>query len=143
MRDKILIAVIFMMTCLLLVPPMFAEGFIFDATMEWEMYDGSIYIEHGVYFDNVFNTILLLLMSFLGLIIPYFKPNLNKNWKRISTACGAWFVAGLTYEVLNFAVPTEVFNNIADNWTYIKYAIIFTLGLTLIITHETWNKQKS
>lgn len=143
MRDKILIAVIFMMTCLLLVPPMFSSGFIFDVTMEYELYDGSTFVEHGIYFDNVFNTILLLLMSYLGLIIPYLRPRLNKNWKRISTACGAWFFAGLIYEILNFSVPEEVFNSIQNSWTYIKYLIIFTLGITFIITHEIWSKQRN
>ena len=141
MRDKILIAVIFMMCCLLLIPPVFAEGGWFDVTYYYEHPDGSLELFHGLYADNVFNTIFMLSSSYLGLIIPYLKPNLNRNWKRISCFCGAWFLAGLFYELMNFTLPEIVFNSMDDNWLYFKYAIIFTLGIASIITHETWSKQ--
>ena len=142
MRDKILIAVIFSMLSLLLVPPLFREGAIFDYTRIHELCDGSIFIEHGIYFDQVFNTILLVSMSYLGLIIPYLKPDLNKIWKGISSLVGAWFLAGLIYQIVQMSTSEELFKYMAKDWLYVKSVIIFTLGLTAIITNKAWTEQK-
>jgi len=143
MRDKILIAVIFLMCCILLVPPMFSSGFLFDATREHELCDGTIYVEHGLYYTKVFNVILLILMSFLGLIIPYLKPNLNKYWKWVACAAGSWFLFGLIYEAANFIIIDPVMEAIENNHLLIKCILIFSLSVTFIITHSVWHKEKS
>jgi len=126
---------------LLLVPPLFREGARFDYTKTHKLYDGSIFIEHGIYFDNVFNTMLLISLSFIGLTIPYLKPDLNKIWKGISSLVGAWFLAGLIYQIVQMSTSEELFQYMAKDWLYIKSVIIFTLGLTAIITNKAWTEQ--
>ena len=142
MRDRIVIALILFVCSLLLIPPMFTKGGWFDVVYFYEHRDGSKQLIHGLYYDNVFNSIFTLSYSYLGLIIPYLKPSLKWYWKWISTAAGSWFVAGLFYELMNFTMPEVVFNSMDENWTYIKYLIIFTLGIAFIITHETWSKER-
>ena len=142
MIEKVFIALICFMCCLLLVPLMFAGGGAFDAIRKHVLCDGSIYIEHGIYVTDVFNTILLGMMSFLGVIIPFIKTKLKWYWRWVSAICGAWFIAGLIYQLLNFSIPVFAFESIDQNWLNIKLAIIFTLSITAIITHETWIKQK-
>lgn len=142
MVEKVFILLIFFMCCVLLVPPMFAGGGIFDKTQEYILCDGSTYIEHGVYVTDVFNTILLGMMSFLGIVIPFIKLNLKWYWRWVSALCGSWFIAGLIYQLLNFSIPVLAFESIDQNWLYIKLSIIFTLSIAAIITHETWIRQK-
>ena len=141
MRDKMLIAIIFLLLSLLLVPPLFRDGAVLDYTRIHKLCDGSIFTEHGIYVTNVFNTILLVLASYIGLVIPYLKPDLNKIWKGISSLVGAWFLAGLIYQIVQMSTSEELFKYMAKDWLYIKSVIIFTLGLTAIITNKAWTEQ--
>ena len=131
-----------MMCCMLLVPPLFTTGFIFDATREHTLCDGTTFIEHSIYATKVFHVILLVLMSFFGLIIPYFKPNLNTAWKWVSCLAGSWFLWGLIYESINFVINDETLKTIEDNQLMIKAIVIFTLAFTFIITHSIWHKEQ-
>ena len=142
MIEKIFISLIFLMCCLLLVPILFAGGGAFDSTREHILCDGSVYIEHGVYVTDVFNTVLLVMTSFLGVVIPFLKTNLKWYWRWISALCGSWFIVGLIYQLLNYSIPVLAFESIDQNWANIKISIMFTLSIAAIITHETWIKQK-
>lgn len=142
MRNAILIAVIFMMVSILLVPPMFREGGLFDITKTHILSDGSKFVEHGIYFDDVFNAIFLLSMCFIGFSIPVLKPNLGKIWRWMSSICGAWFLAGIIYMILKTCLSEEYFKGMKSDWLYIKAVIIFTIGLTAIAIQTAWTEQK-
>lgn len=97
----------------------------------------------GVYFDNVYYSILYLLLSFLGLSIPYLVPEIPKSLRLISTIIGSWFVAGLVNGLINMVIPTVVLNNSLDEAMYLKFMITFTISVTFIIIDSIWSKQKS
>jgi hypothetical protein len=121
MKSKIAITLILLMCFLNLAPPLFAKT---------------------EYFDNVYYTILYLLLSFLGLVIPYLVTRLNKWIKRCSIMVGAWFFSGLIIEIINFANPLIVYNSKLDDNIYFKFVVMFTIGIASIITIETWTKKQ-
>lgn len=97
----------------------------------------------GVYFDNVYYSILYLLLSFLGLSLPYLVLELPKPLKIVSTMIGAWFVAGLINGLINMVVPDIVLNNSHDEAMYLKFMLTFTIGVTFTVTHSIWSKHKN
>jgi hypothetical protein len=106
---------------LLIVPPLFRDS---------------------VYFDNVYNTILYLIFSYIGIVIPFVFDKIKGYTKILSTMIGAWCFAGLVFELLNFKTPEVVFNSKDNDFFYLKYLIAFTVGISFIITSQTWSKQK-
>ena len=118
---KIATILILLMAMLNLVPPLFADT---------------------DYFDNSYYLILYLLLSFLGIAIPFCVDILPKIMKRISILTGAWCFSGFVMEIFNLSVPTLVLNSSNDNIFYFKALTFFITGLALIISIETWSKQK-
>jgi len=142
-REKVGVVLIMFLCFLLLVPPLFSEGMILDAhSLEIDSC-GNVFFIPGKYKDNAFFTILMSGMAFIGFVIPFAFEKIATFYKYISFLAASWFIAGLVYEVANIFTPEEVFNSFAQNWTYIKYLMIFTLGLCSIITFETWKTQKN
>lgn len=94
------------------------------------------------YSDNIYNTLLYSLFSFLGISFPFMLPELNSVIKRVSCLIGAWCVAGLIFELINFSMPNIVLNSFDNDQYYIKFLIGFTVGIAFIITSDTWIKQK-
>ena len=142
MKEKGFVLIIFLLCFIAIVPPMFAPGGTFDVTYIIEVCNENVVV-HGLYFDNVYYTVLLTLLSFIGISLPYLRPNLSPLAKIPSTLVGIWFVAGLLFELINFAAPEIILNNSVDSRLYIKFLMLFALGLTGIITHKEWNKQRS
>lgn len=142
-REKAGVILILFICFLLLVPPLFSKGNVLDAhSLEIDSC-GNVFFVPGKYKDNAFYTILCSGLAFLGFAIPFCFGKIATFWKYISFLAASWFIAGLVYEVANIFSPDEVFNKFAKNWTYIKYLMIFTLGLCSIITFETWKTQKN
>lgn len=121
MKTKIAITLIFLMCFLNLAPPLFANT---------------------DYFDNVYYTILYLLLTFLAFTIPYLVTRLNKWLKRCSIMIGGWFFSGLIIEIINFANPLTVYNSNFSNSVYFKFVVMFTIGIAAIITIESWTKKQ-
>jgi hypothetical protein len=118
---KLTIIIILLMAMLNLVPPLLAST---------------------DYFDNAYYIILFLLLSFLGISIPFIVESLNKQLKRVSTLLGSWFFGGLLMELFNLTIPTIVLNNNQNNITYFKALICFIIGITVIMSRETWSSQR-
>lgn len=93
----------------------------------------------GVYFDNVYYTILLMLLSFLGIALP-FMVSMPKYMMAISNVLGGWFVAGLAFEVMNFQNPEVVLNDESDKTIYLKAAMCFMVAITFIMINFTWKR---
>lgn len=94
------------------------------------------------YCDNIYNTILYSLFSFLGLSFPFMVSELNLTIKRVSCLIGAWCMAGLIFELINFSMPEIVLNSFDNDQYYVKFLIAFTIGIAFIITSDVWTKQK-
>ena len=122
MKSKIAIVLILLMSSLHLVPPLLANT---------------------DYFDNSYYIILFLLLAFLGFAIPFLAPKLNKHIKRVSNLLGAWLFSGLITEIFNLTIPKIVLNSNTNNLMYFKVLVCFIIGLFVIISSETWSKQKN
>ena len=120
-----------------LCPPMFATGGTFDVTIK----DGGEVI-HGIYFDNVYNVLLYLLLSWLSISIPVVFKELKREYRWLSFLSGAWWIVGSAFEVANFAEPLEVYNTSEVRSTYGYYLFVFIIGLTMIILNKKWRKQE-
>lgn len=119
---KLATILILLMCMLNLIPPLFSGG---------------------VYFDNVYYSILYLLLSYLGLVLPYLVPMLPKPLKMISTIVGGWFIAGLVNGLINMVTPDIVINNSHDKAMYLKFMLTFTISITFIVIESIWSKQKN
>lgn len=115
---KLATVIILLMAMINLVPPMFAGG---------------------VYFDNVYYTILYMLLAFIGIALP-FIVKLPGYLTAISHVLGGWFVAGLYFEVVNFKAPEVVINNDSSPELFIKAVVCFTVAITFIMINYTWKR---
>ena len=145
MVERFLISVILFLAIFALVPSLFSEGGAFDITAKViDECTGKETIIHGIYFDNVYNLMLYLGLSGLGVSVPFiFRDKISRNFRGLSFLISAWFIAGTSFEVANFLEPLVVYNT-ADNrstWGYFLYC--FILGLTLIMISEKWTKLKA
>ena len=122
MNGKIATILIFLMCMLNLVPPLFATN--------------------ELYFDNVYYSILYLLLSFLAISLPFMVSNLNKHLNRICFLIGGWFIFGLIFELINFFVPNIVLNSQANGILFAKFLTVFTIGVAFTITHSQWKRMK-
>ena len=122
MKSKIAIVLILLMSSLNLVPPLFVNT---------------------DYFDNSYYMLLFLLLAFLGFTVPFLAEKLNKHIKRVSILLGSWFFSGLITEIFNLTIPKIVLNSSTSNLMYFRVLTCFIIGLVIIMTSETWNKQKS
>lgn len=139
--QKLGVVILFLICSLNLVPPLFAEGGAFDVTYKVEQC-GNIVTMHGLYFDNVFFTLLYIILMVMTISIPFIF-NLSKQLNYISFAFSMWFMTALIFELMNFADPLGVYNSEGSNHTFAFYIIAITLAFATIITYKTWNKQKN
>ncbi len=121
MKTRIAIVLIFLLCLLNIVPGLFSET---------------------VYFDNVYYTILYVLLTFLGFSLPFLVVKLNKWYKRLSALIGSWCFSGLIIEVVNLTCPEYVLNSMDDKSVYFKFVVSFTIGIAAIMTGETWMKRE-
>lgn len=126
------------------VPSYFAPGSILDVSMYVINECGDKVMVHGIYFDNVYFTLIYLILSYIGIALP-FVVDLNTGLKRIlkhaSFMLGSWNFAGLTFEFVNFSDPLGVYNSSGDKTLYLQFAMTFTIGLAFIIAQNEWHKK--
>ena len=139
--QKIGISILLLLSILNLVPPMFADGGTFDVTYLAKNECGDLILMHGLYFDNVYFTIMYLGISWVLFTIP-FVYDLPKHVNRVAFLFSAWNLSALIFEVLNIFMPKVVFNCQGNNATYTYYIMFITLGLASITLYETWTKNK-
>lgn len=139
---KIGMILVFAISLLGVLPPLFNKGGIFN--IQYQSIDpcGKVVLMDGLYFDNVFFTITFFVISFLGISIPFLFDKLPVWLKRLSIVVGSWFASGLMYELMNFQFPEIVLNSPEDSTLFVKYLVTFIISSIFIITHETWIKQK-
>lgn len=101
-----------------LVPPMFADS---------------------VYFDNVYYTIIYMLLAFTGISLP-FITRLPGYLTAISHILGGWCVAALYFEIVNFETPDIVINNDSSPEMFIRFVMCFVVAITFIMINFTWKK---
>jgi hypothetical protein len=118
---KLTTIIIFLMAMLNLVPPLFAQT---------------------EYFDNSYYIILFLLLSFVGISLPFIVDGLHKQLKRISILLGSWFFGGLVMELFNLTVPLQILNSNQNNIMYFKVLVCFIIGVSVIMSSEIWSSQK-
>ena len=138
--QKLGFVILFLICSLNLVPPLFAEGGTFDVTYQVEYCEKSITM-HGLYFDNVFYTLLYLILTIITISIPFIF-NLNKILNYVALAFSMWFMTALIFEIINFKNPLAVYNSVGKNSTFTFYILCITLFFATLITYITWNKQK-
>jgi len=122
MKSKIAVVIVLLMFALNLLPPLLKET------------------DH---FDNSYYILLFLLLTFLGFTLPFLAEKLNKHIKRASILVGSWFFSGLITEIFNLTIPKIVLNSSTNNLMFIKVLICFMIGLVVIMSTETWSKQKN
>lgn len=132
MKDKILYSFIYFLAMLLLVPPLFVKGAPFDVSAECLDECGNLSVQSGIFFDNVFVTILTLGMAWLAGTIPFLLTKSKPMIQNICYMFSAWFLSGLVYEIANFSTPTIVLNDSSDRVLFNRFLLMFIIGLTLI-----------
>lgn len=119
---KLSIILILLMAMLNLVPPLFVNT---------------------VYFDNIYYILLFLLLSFVGVSLPFLVESLHKQLKRISILLGSWFFSGLVMELFNLSIPEIVLNSSSNNNVmFFKSVVCFIVGVVIIMSSEIWSSQK-
>lgn len=106
------------MAMLNLVPPLFASG---------------------EYLDNVYYVILYMLLSVLGVALP-FMVELPKYLSAVSNVLSGWFVSALSFEIINFDTPEIVLNSESSTEVFTRFALCFMVSVTFIMIHFTWKK---
>jgi hypothetical protein len=123
---------------------MFAEGGWLDTIYFIKDCNGVDVLMHGKYHSNAFNIIVLTLLSFIFLSIPYVFTSVYKPFKWISTLGATWMLAALCYQIIGAIIPDSFLMEIMrEKWTVVKFSSMFTIGIMLIIINEIWNQQKS
>jgi hypothetical protein len=140
--QKAVMLLILLLGMINLVPPMFAEGGTFDMTYYALNECGEKKLYHGLYFDNVYYTLVYLSCTFSSFLLPLFLSRKYKYVAWCSFGMGAWFLSGLAFELINFASPEFIYNSDQDRLTYTKYVIAFVFLIGSLTTHEAWIKQK-
>jgi len=140
---KVATILIFLLLMLNLVPPLFREGAIFDL---WQVVsvdsEGNEMKVGGMYFDNVYYTLLYLILTYTAICLPYLVVKLPKVIKWLSFGVGAWFMFGLFFEVLNFLVPEIILNTQTNDYVYSKVVMVSTLCIAFILIHDSWKQQR-
>ena len=95
------------------------------------------------YFDNSFYTVLYALLFTVAFAIPFMVDQLPTFIKRISMMFAGWYLSALTVECLNWFTPDEIINTTTDTSTFVKYSMCFSIGISLIIISELWQKKSS
>ncbi len=128
-------------TSILIIPPFFTkEGITLEIPSLFSYHIKGLY--GGLYFDNIYYTLLFTYFSVIMLSGPFFIPTLNRWIIRLSIVVGAWYTAGLAYEISNFTVPDEIRNTDKELVVYNRYLVAFIIAVSFIITIETWIKLK-
>lgn len=130
------------MFALNLVPPLFAEGGIFDVTYKDLNDCGEVKTYHGLYFDNVYFTISFFCNCLALFIIPSTKL-IGKMFKILSFILLAWFVSALIFEVANFAMPKIILNSAEDSLFVSKIIVCVSLSIVFIFSHLKWTSTKN
>jgi len=115
----ILILLLFMLN---LVPPLFREN--------------------ELYFDNIWFTLLYLILSYVCIVIPLIAKVYKPLVPMFFLGSG-WFIAALIYEIMNWFVPDIILNASYDDKTFNQVVICFVLGMTFYITYRGWQNQKT
>lgn len=134
---------IILLSMILLVPPMFAEGGVFDVTYTFINEHGVIVTGHGLYEDNVWASLLFLCLTISCFIIPRAYSRMWKSMKRLSIALCGWFTASFLFELANFSDPFVVFNSFDSNMIVPKFITAFSLIIIYIFTSTQWKSTKS
>jgi len=137
--QKIGISILLLFGMLNLIPPLFAEGGIFDVKYK-AVECGELVTYHGLYFDNAYFTILYFAVSYLFFTLP-FMFKMHKHINRVAFMFSAWNLTALLFEIINIFTPYLIFNSSGANATYTYYTLFITFGLTTIIFYETWKKR--
>lgn len=117
------------------IPPLFADGGIFDVTYLNE--NGKV--EHGLYFDNVYFLILFFWMSlFLGLIPIVCKKIIDSIHAKISLILCAVSTVAFMFEILNLTVPEIVLNSSSNALVFSKVLLITMLSIASIHLFNRW-----
>jgi|TARA_R110000851_G_scaffold128199_1_gene260504 hypothetical protein len=128
MKERIGVSLVLLLALFALFPSLFSKG--------------GLLVEHIKYYNNVFFTLMYLVVSFTGIAIPFILPRMKRVTCVISQMLGAWFFAAFLYELFNFAIPDVVLNNNEDRTLYTKFLIAFIIGLSTIMIRETWQKSE-
>lgn len=122
--EKLAVLLVFLMSSLALIPPMF---YIYD-------------FSGGDIFPKVYNIILFILLTCIGILIPYSFDKLNNQIKMISLFISGWFLSMLIYEVSNIFTPEVVLQSPSELYVWFKYATCFTLGVGILMVKNIISK---
>ena len=121
-----------------LCPPIFADG----GTLDVQAIGENGEIIHGIYFDNVYFSMLFIFFSWLSISIPVIFKEIPRAFRWISFLSGGWWIAGASFEIANIAEPLKTYNTPEMQDQYGYYLFAFIIGTTFIILNEIWNKQE-
>ena len=93
------------------------------------------------YFDNSYYTALYTLLTVVAFALPFLVVDLPKYIKRTCLVFSAWYLSALIFEVLNWFTPDVIINSDGDTTTFVRYSIMFSVAISLIIINESWHKK--
>lgn len=138
MKNSIAIAIILFLAMLNLIPPLFAHGGVFDASMRIVNDCNQIVVIHGLYFDNAYYTLLFITLSFISLVMPVLAPKLPKAVRITSLILAGWFTSGLTFELMNWFIPEITLNTMFDRSGLNRCLLALILSISIIFIHKQW-----
>ena len=115
LKTKLGELLIFLLVALSLVPPLFRET---------------------EYFDNVYYTILFVLLFYVSVITPYVFCQLKRIYRVICALMSSWLLSGVVVEILNFRIPLEILNSVGDDIFFTKCVLTLCVGLAIEITYQ-------
>lgn len=112
------------------IPPLFSSGKAFDKTATIINECGEEVVVHGIYFDNVWMTLIYLLLSVMFVSIPFMR-DVNRFVGYISFLLSGLFIISFTFEVINLANPLVVINSEGTDLTLYVTGFILSVILAL------------
>lgn len=121
------------------IPPLFAKGGFFASKGHIVDMSGDVVEVPDIYYDNSYFILLYILLAYTFFTLPIILP-IGKFFSWTSFFLASWFTAGLLYELFNLAIPEIVLNSQEDRTLYIKFLMMFLIGVAMSTTLGRWRK---
>jgi len=95
----------------------------------------------GVYFDNIYFSLLYLFLTACGVLLPYVKT-VKPIISFISTLLGMWSFSMLIFELYHFNLNHQQVESVIDKELFNKFLITFVFGIGLFRTNLLWQEQE-
>ena len=90
--------------------------------------------------DIVFFSIMYMMLTTVGITLPYLVPKLPRALKVTSMLFAGWFFSSTAFGVMGIFSPSLLENISTPSGTFTRYTLVFMATIVFLILNESWNK---